>query len=202
MYWKATFAREVLKMQLTRRQVQIRGALGMSQTPDISLLDGVVAPRILDAMRVASARLRELGISHALVGALGVGAHGYPRATKAVDFLVGNEAFQQHAGGLVSITAGVPIQVGDVPIDPLSMRPDEPHLLEALACAIVSKDVPVAPLEALIYLKLKSPRRRDAADVAELLRIVPDLGRIRHYLATHAPALLHKFDELAAEAPE
>jgi hypothetical protein len=43
---------------------------------------------------------------------LGIGAHGYPRATKVVDFLVGDEAFQQHAGGLISITAGVPIQVG------------------------------------------------------------------------------------------
>ena len=174
----------------------------MSQTPDVGLLDGVVAPRILEAMRIASSRLRELGIRHALVGALGVGAHGYPRATKDVDFLVGDEAFQQHAGGLVSITAGVPIQVGDVPVDPLSLRSDEPHLLEALAQAVVSGGVPVAPLDALVYLKLKSPRRRDAADVVELLRVVPYPDRIRHYLATNAPTLVNKFDALAAEAQE
>ena len=174
----------------------------MSQTPDVGLLDGVVAPRILEAMRIASSRLRELGIRHALVGALGVGAHGYPRATKDVDFLVGDEAFQQHAGGLVSITAGVPIQVGDVPVDPLSLRSDEPHLLEALAQAVVSGGVPVAPLDPLVYLKLKSPRRRDAADVVELLRVAPYPDRIRHYLATHAPTLVNKFDALAAEAQE
>jgi len=174
----------------------------MSQTPDVGLLDGVVAPRILEAMRSASARLKELGIRHALVGALGVGAHGYPRATKDVDFLVGDEAFQHHAGGLVSISAGVPIQVGDVPIDPLSMRPDEPHLQDALAQAVVTGGVPVAPLEALVYLKLKSPRRRDAADVVELLRVVPDLDRIRRYLTSHAPALVERFDALAAEAQE
>ena len=134
-------AREVLQMLLARRQIQIRGGFAMSQTPDVGLLDGVVAPRILDAMRIASSRLRELGIRHALVGALGVGAHGYPRATKDVDFLVGDEAFQQHAGGLVSITAGVPIQVGDVPVDPLSLRSDEPHLLAALAQAVDRKSV-------------------------------------------------------------
>lgn len=129
----------------------------MSQTPDVGLLDGVVAPRILEAMRSASARLKELGIRHALVGALGVGAHGYPRATKDVNFLVGDEAFQHHAGGLVSLSAGVPIQVGDVPIDPLSMRPDEPHLQNALSQAVVNGGVPVAPLEALVYRSSSHP---------------------------------------------
>ena len=44
------------------------------RTPDISLLDDTVAPRILDAMRVASARLTELGVRHVLVGGLAVGA--------------------------------------------------------------------------------------------------------------------------------
>ena len=174
----------------------------MSRTPDIGLLEGVVAPRILQAMRRASKQLQELGIQHALVGALGVGAHGYPRATKDVDFLVGDEAFQQHAGGLISITTGVPVQVGDVPIDPLSIRPDEPHLVEAVATAVVSDGVPVAPIEAIVYLKLKSPRRRDAADIVELLRVVPDPDRIRHYLMTHAPSLIEKFDILVAESQE
>jgi hypothetical protein len=56
----------------------------MSQTPDVGMLDGVVAPRILDAMRTASGRLQELGVRHALVGALAAGAHGYPRATKVL----------------------------------------------------------------------------------------------------------------------
>lgn len=174
----------------------------MSQTPDVGLLDGVVASRILQAMRIASGRLDELGIRHALVGALAVGAHGHPRATKDVDFLVGDEAFQHHPGGLVSITAGVPIQVGDVPIDPLSMRSDEPHLLAAVSQAVRSGGVPVVPLDALVYLKLKSPRRQDAADVVELLRIAPNLDGIRHYLLENAAALVGKFDTLAAEAEQ
>jgi hypothetical protein len=189
-------------MHLVRRQIQIRGGFAMLETPDVGLLDGVVAPRILDAMQRASARLTELGIRHALVGALAVGAHGHPRATKDVDFLVGDEAFQHHAGGLVSISPGVPIQVNDVPIDPLSIRSDEPYLLAAVSQAVPSRGVPVAALEALIYLKLKSPRRQDAADVVALLRVAHDWDEIRRYLTEHAPQLVAKFDSLASETGE
>lgn len=57
--------------------------------PDPSLLQGVVAPEVLDAMRVAAAALRRAGVRHVVAGGLAVGAHGFPRATKAVDFLVG-----------------------------------------------------------------------------------------------------------------
>jgi hypothetical protein len=92
------------------------------RTPDVSLLDDTVAPRILDAMRVASARLTELGARHVLVGGLAVGAWGHARATKGVDFLVGEEAFEHQAGGLVTMKYGVPIQVGGVAVDLLSAR--------------------------------------------------------------------------------
>jgi hypothetical protein len=54
-------------------------------------------------------------------------------------------------------------------------------------------------LEALIYLKLKSPRRRDEADVIELLRI-NDAGAVRRYLEKNAPEILAKFDAVAEEA--
>jgi hypothetical protein len=54
-------------------------------------------------------------------------------------------------------------------------------------------------LEALIYLKLKSPRRRDEADVTELLR-VNDARPVRLYLEKYAPEMLPKFDVLASEA--
>ena len=56
--------------------------------PDLSQLRGVVAPEILAAAEVASRKLREAGIPHALAGGLAVGAHGYPRTTDDVDFLV------------------------------------------------------------------------------------------------------------------
>ena len=71
--------------------------------PDLTLLDGVVAPRILDAMRIASEHLTKVGIRHALVGCLAVGAHRHRRATEDVDLLVGEQACAHHGRGLVTI---------------------------------------------------------------------------------------------------
>ncbi len=44
-------------------------------------------------MRSSSLQLTCAGVRHVLIGALAVGAWGYPRASKDVDFLVGDEAF-------------------------------------------------------------------------------------------------------------
>ena len=169
------------------------------KVPDISLLNGVVAPEILAAMRSASSQLARTGVRHVLVGALAVGAWGYPRASKDVDFLVGGEAFEHHAGGIVTMAPGVPIGAGGIPIDHLGILPNEPHLEEALSRPAVDGDLPIAPLEALIYLKLKSPRRRDEADVVELLR-VNDSKPVRLYLEKNAREMLTKFDAVASEA--
>ena len=57
--------------------------------PDPSLLEGVVAREVLDAMRIASLALKRAGVRHVVVGGLAVGANGFPRATRDVDFLVG-----------------------------------------------------------------------------------------------------------------
>src|SRR5205085_179201 len=88
-------------------------------SPDLSRLRGVVAPEILNAVVVASAKLREAGIPHALAGGLAVGAHGYPRTTDDVDFLVGEEAFIKHSGGLVTLKLPL-IAVGKVRVDYVS----------------------------------------------------------------------------------
>ncbi len=68
------------------------------RTPDRSPLEGVVSSRVL-------------------------GANGYPRATSDVDFLVGDEAFEHHAGGIV--TKRVAVQVNGVAVDCLSIAADE-----------------------------------------------------------------------------
>lgn len=167
------------------------------RTPDVSLLEETVAPRILDAMRAASARLTELGVRHVLVGGLAVGAWGHARATKGVDFLVGEEAFEHHPGGLVTMKYGIPIQVGGVPVDLLSARAnDREDALEAPR----SSGVPVAPLPVLIYLKLRSPRPKDFVDVTELLRIGVDRDAIRADLLARSPELVEKWDRAVADA--
>jgi len=168
------------------------------RTPDLSLLDDTVAPRILDAMRVASARLAELGVRHVLVGGLAVGAWGHARATKDVDFLVGEEAFEHQAEGLVTMKYGVPIQVGEVAIDLLSARANNRE--DALDENPRSSGVPVAPLAVLIYLKLKSPRPKDLADVMELIRLGIERDAIRADLVARSPELVEKWDGAVAEA--
>ncbi len=161
--------------------------------PDLARLEGVVAQNVLDARRVASEALTKIGVRHTLVGGLAVGAHGYPRATKDVDFLVGDEAFEHHEGGLVTMKPGVPIQVAGVAIDFLSIGADEEYLTAALREEIV--DAP-----GLVYLKLKSPRSKDRTDVVELVKAGLDVARVRAWLASHRPELVPKLDEIVAAA--
>jgi hypothetical protein len=166
---------------------------------DLSAVEGVVAQRVLDAMRSASNELARLGVRHALVGGLAVGAHGYPRATKDVDFLVGDEAFEHHAGGIVTMKPGIPIQIDGVLVDLLSAQPDE-GALAGVPVARTGGAVPVAPIEALVHLKLKSPRMKDAADVIELLKAGADRARCRAWLSANAADLAPRFEELVEQA--
>ncbi len=161
--------------------------------PNLGLLDGVVAPQVLAAMKAAAEKLHSSGIRYALAGALAVGAHGYPRASKDVDFVVGDEAFIFHEGGIVTVHPDVPIRVGDVAVDPISVGPNEPHLLEAVERAMNSGGIPILPVDALVYMKLKSPRAKDEADVVELLKAGIDSRAIERYIADHAPGLRDRF---------
>lgn len=169
------------------------------ELPDLSALDGVVSSKVLEAMRVAHAELSRLGVRHLLVGGLAVGAYGYPRATKDVDFLVGDEAFVQHEGGIVTLKPGVPIQVSGVLVDHLSAQQDEEHLRALLAQPRPGEPA-VAPVEVLVYLKLKSPRVKDRADTVELVKAGIDVSRCREYLRENATELLRRFEEAIQSA--
>jgi len=167
------------------------------KSPDVALLETTVAASILEAMRTASSKLTELGVRHALVGGLAVGAWGHPRATRGVDFLVGEEAFEHHPGGLVTMKYGVPIQVAGVPVDLVSASANRCE--DALEPA-PGGGVPVAPLPVLIYLKLASPRPRDLADVIELIRLGVERDEVRAFLDSRAAELVEKWDRAIAEA--
>jgi hypothetical protein len=150
----------------------------------------------------ASRALDELGVGHALVGALAVGAHGWPRATKGVDFLVDDSAWIKTAAGLVVMRAGMPVEAHGVAVDTLSIRDEEKHLLAAIETPDVSEGVPVAPVEAVIYLKLVSPRSKDRLDLVELVRAGVDLPEVRAYLDRYAPTLRAKFEDIVQSAEE
>ncbi len=173
-----------------------------SQYPDLRSLEGVVHPAVLDAMYKASALLSEAGITHALAGALAVGAWGYPRHSKDVDFLVGPEGFHFHEGGIVTLHDRLPVAIGDVAVDPLSASESEPFLEASIAEAITSEGVPVLPLEALVYMKIKSPRRKDQADIVELVKAGVDTDRVGKWLMAHAPSMADKFAVIVAVAEE
>ena len=164
------------------------------KVPDPSLLDEVVNPRVLEAMRRASDAMKAIGVRHIVVGGLAVGANGYPRATADVDFLVGDEAFEHHADGVVTLR--VPIQVNGIPVDYLSVGPDEQHLGDAIAAEPGS----FAPVPVLVYLKLKSPRSKDRTDVIELIKAGIDVGVCREYLASNAPHFVAPFDAAERDA--
>lgn len=159
--------------------------------PDLSLLDDVVAPKVLEAMRLASDALHRAGVRHVVIGGLAVGANGHPRATKDVDFLVGTEAFEHH-GKLVTLRAGVPFQVDGVAIDFLSPETSEPFLEAALAAAPGSV-IGAAPL---VYMKLKASRMQDRADVVALIKTSLDVEACRAYLRTNAPSFVTRFEAL------
>jgi len=164
--------------------------------PDPALLQGVVSSEVLDAMDAASSALKAAGIRHVVVGGLAVGANGFPRAARGVDFLVGDEAFEHHAGGLVTLRAGVPFQVRGVAVAFIAAEPAEGFLAAALDAE------PGSFIEgpALVYMKLKSPRHKDRTDVIELVKGGIDVDACRAYLTAHAPAFVLELDAAVARA--
>ncbi len=63
----------------------------------------------------------------------------------------------------------------------------------------MSNGIPIAPIEVLFYLKLKSPRRKDSADIVELVKGGAATSPVRKYLERVAPDLIEKFDGLVSE---
>lgn len=171
-----------------------------SERPDLGPVFDVNRPAIEEATRGASEALAKAGIRHALVGGLAVGAWGYPRWSKDVDFLVGDEAFITHPGGFVTFAQGVPILFAGVAIDSLSVGPDEGFLMDTLENPFVVDGIPVASVEALVYMKLKSPRERDRADVVELIKSGIDPKAVLAWLSRNAPEITERFSDAMGKA--
>ena len=161
----------------------------------------VVSEKIGRAIFIGSRALSALGEKYALIGGTAVGAHGAPRATKDVDFLVeGGKVFRVHAGGFVTFAEGVPIETTDhVPIDYLTAQGS--HILKALDQVEVSQGVPILPVEALVALKLRPARMQDRIDVGALVFKAGVSERVlRDYLGKYEPELLPKLDQALEEA--
>lgn len=123
-------------------------------------------PSFQEAAEAVSARLTDLGVPHALVGGIAVSAHGYFRATKDIDFLVTDDAFNFH-GPLVSMKEGLPFRVGDIAVDYVSLS----AALESLGDLLVVPEegqLPIISIEALVLMKLVANRPRDRQDIRAL----------------------------------
>lgn len=184
------------------RQFAVRRFHVASEYPDLTPVFEVNRPEIREAAFGASEMLRRAGVRHALVGGLAVGAWGYPRWSKDVDFLVGDEAFIVHPGNFVTFAPGVPISVAGVAIDSLSIGQDEGFLVEMLENPIVEQGLPVIPVEALVYLKLKSPRDKDRTDVIEMIKAGIDSKAVAEWMSHYAPAMVAKFQAAFKKAAE
>jgi hypothetical protein len=184
------------------REIRVRRNAGHGKDPDLGAVLQLLAPKFTEAILGASERLREMGVRHALVGGIAVGAHGEPRNTKDVDFLVGNEAFDTR-GVVLSFREGLPIRVAGVDVDLIPEFEDAPEdavflpEVQDLSSATVDQ-VPVAPVEIVAYMKLRAYRLQDRADLLNLLQSGHG-AKIRNWLRAFAPHLLDRLGDVEQE---
>lgn len=140
--------------------------------------------------------LAEAGISHALVGALGANAYrNRPRTTEDIEFLVGEEALQQHAGGYVTMRVPV-IEIDGIEVDQIPLTDALRVLEDGFTRAVVSNGVPIAPLDTIVIMKLVAGRTQDLADVEAMIESGADRGFLRASVQNAAPHLLDMLEKL------
>lgn len=121
------------------------------------------------AVREVSRMLSEAGIRHALVGALGANAYrSRPRTTEAIDFLVGDEAFQTHPEGFVTMRVPV-IEFDGIEVDQVPLTESLRIIEEGLDRARLSGGVPIAPVDTIVIMKLLAGRTQDLADIEAIV---------------------------------
>jgi hypothetical protein len=164
--------------------------------PDLSLVEDIVAPRVVGAMRTTSRLLTELGVRHVVVGGARRGCKWLSAGDQGCRLSRDHDAFLTKAGGVVMLAPGIPFQVDGIAIDYLVANADESHLAAALEGTFgTAIDAP-----RLIYMKLRANRLRDQLDVVELIKAGIDRDAERTYLQTHAHELVELFDRHARQA--
>ena len=160
--------------------------------------------------------LEEHGISYAVIGAVALLAHGYPRFTEDIDLVMtaeGLEKFHEELVGLGYVPAfpgarkrlkstvdGVSIEVMTTGEYPGDGKPKPVSMPEPTAASTEIDGIRFVTLEKLIELKLASgmsapDRLKDLADVQELIKIRKlDAG----FASKLDPYVREKYSELEA----
>jgi hypothetical protein len=123
--------------------------------------------------------LSEAGIRHALVGALAANAYrSGPRTTEDIHFLVGDEAFERHAGGFVTLRVPV-VEFDGIDVDQIPLTEALRVVEEGLNRAAVSEGVPIADIDTIVIMKLLAGRTQDLADVEAIISSGADRELLR-----------------------
>jgi hypothetical protein len=153
-------------------------------------------PTFERAVREVSRMLREAGVRHALAGALAANAYrARPRTTEDIDFLVGDEAFQKHAGGFVTLRVPV-IEFDGIDVDQIPLGEALRVVEEGLDQVPVSDGVPIASLEMIVIMKLLAGRTQDQADVEAIVDSGADRTSLRAAVGKAAPHRLEMLERL------
>ena len=147
-------------------------------------------------VREVSRMLREAGIRHALVGALGANAYrNRPRTTEDIDFLVGDEAFHTHPGGFVTMRVPV-VEFDGINIDQVPLTEALRVVEDGLNHAPVSDGVPIATVETIVIMKLIAGRTQDLADIEAIVSSGADRDFLRAAVQRAIPDRLRSLEKL------
>src|SRR5262245_60051318 len=148
------------------------------------------------AVREVSRMLSAAGIRHALVGALGANAYrGRPRTTEDIDFLVGDEAFEHHAGGFVTMRVPI-VEFDGIDIDRVPLAETLRVVEDGLNRAIVCDGVPIASVDTIVVMKLLAGRTQDLADIEAIVASGADREVLRAAVQRTIPDRLEMLERL------
>jgi hypothetical protein len=159
-------------------------------------------PAYARAVREVSKMFSDAGIRHALVGALAANAYrDRPRTTEDIDFLVGDEAFETHAGGFVTMRVPV-IEFDGIEIDQVPLTEPLRVIEDGLERAHYSDGVPIAPVDTIVVMKLLASRTQDLADVEAIIESGADRDLLRNAVRRAAPDREPRLDRLFQNVDE
>lgn len=148
------------------------------------------------AVREVSKMLAQAGIRHALVGALGANAYrNRPRTTEDIDFLVGDEAFERHPAGFVTMRVPV-VEFEGIDVDQVPLTDALRVVEDGLQRASVSEGVPIAPVDTIVVMKLLAGRTQDLADVEAIVDSGADREMLRAAVHKAAPRCADTLERL------
>lgn len=191
----------------------------------------------IDAVDLTAAVERTIALTQTLgqptvvVGALALAAYGYRRETSDVDIIL-PVVIGAGSGDAVEVVArelgltvrarhsfgGLDLRAGTVRIDVLTLNRDMPTLIpEAVRAAVTQNirlrlfgyDVYVVPIGHLVTMKMMAERRKDAADVVELIKARMSAGAwqgeaptvretVKRHLGWYAVRVLGDYEATAA----